>query len=836
MKSGLKRACAAFFFFIPLSLWSQVTPTGLAGLKLWLDASDVNNGTANPSDGTAVNTWKDKSGNGNNATTYAGQNSGVVYSNQINGKSVMRFTRSSQYLGSVYQVSGVDIRAVANAAVTIFTVYKQGTQSGDQGLWGDDNGGWDRFYFTSWSSNASVGANNGGASLGPTNPAATVTGAGIVGVTRLLTAVYNNGVNSGSAIYFNGQTVTTFTDQTDPTAAQTSFRIGFDGDDNCYNGDIAEVIIYNRVLTACEIQQINRYLGNKYGIVFSTVGINAGGPTTFYQGGTVTLTASVTGTAYQWYRNGVAISGATAQSYVAATAGSYTVEVTNGCVDASPATVVTVNTMTAPGGALYFDGSNDYVKMAANSNFDFTTGTVECWVRPNGLSGNATLLANRQDPSGTRYSFHMSTTTLGLYNGSVFNTVPFTSVAGRWYHVAFVCKAGSVDVYVNGTKIGTIANGIGTATGMPLYIGYASAGEPFAGSIDEVRIWNTVRTQSELQANMYNIVDPASAGLVAYYRFDNGTAGGTNTGLTSLYDFTGNGLNGTVTNFALTGTTSNWIESYALVVPTPVTANNITATAFTARWTAPVAGTVTNYLLDVSTDPAFGSFLAGYNGLNVGNVTSYTVSGLTLGNTYYYRLRADKASVTLQGSYSGSASVTTSTPLPVTLVAFTGKKQEGAVLLQWRTASESNSDRFLVERSNGTGFSFIGEVGASGNRSAGNGYSFIDDKPLATGYYRLKIGDRDGTAKYSNVLKVGQENTASLIVLSPNPVRDAVTVKGLSGKSSVVQLLDVNGRILFQQTTTDKELRILLSARPTGTYYISVLDENGARTERLLRQ
>jgi hypothetical protein len=76
-------------------------------------------------------------------------------------------------------------------------------------------------------------------------------------------------------------------------------------------------------------------------------------------------------------------------------------------------------------------------------------------------------------------------------------------------------------------------------------------------------------------------------------------------------------------------------------LPSAPTANNatgISTTSFTANWNSvPVA---TGYYLDVSTDAGFSSFVPGYNNLNVGNVTSYNVSGLTTCGTYYYRVRA----------------------------------------------------------------------------------------------------------------------------------------------------------------------------------------------------
>ncbi|MCX7728929.1 MAG: glycine-rich protein [Bacteroidia bacterium] len=72
--------------------------------------------------------------------------------------------------------------------------------------------------------------------------------------------------------------------------------------------------------------------------------------------------------------------------------------------------------------------------------------------------------------------------------------------------------------------------------------------------------------------------------------------------------------------------------------PTANAASGITSTGFTANWSS-VSG-ATCYQLDVATDVGFTSFVPGFNNLNVGNVTSYNVTGLSCGTTYYYRIRA----------------------------------------------------------------------------------------------------------------------------------------------------------------------------------------------------
>ena len=76
-------------------------------------------------------------------------------------------------------------------------------------------------------------------------------------------------------------------------------------------------------------------------------------------------------------------------------------------------------------------------------------------------------------------------------------------------------------------------------------------------------------------------INCTSCGLVAYYHFNNGTAGGTNTGLNTASDASGNGNTGTLYNFALSGSTSNWVAPGAVtsgntclsVVPNSCTAN-----------------------------------------------------------------------------------------------------------------------------------------------------------------------------------------------------------------------------------------------------------------------
>ena len=95
---------------------------------------------------------------------------------------------------------------------------------------------------------------------------------------------------------------------------------------------------------------------------------------------------------------------------------------------------------------------------------------------------------------------------------------------------------------------------------------------------------------------------------------------------------------------------------WTIQLPAPVAtaATNVQTTSFSANWGA-VAG-ATGYRLDVATDSGFTAFVTGYNNLNVGNVTTYSVnSNITDNTTYYYRLRA----------YNGSANSASSNTISV---------------------------------------------------------------------------------------------------------------------------------------------------------------------------
>ena len=141
---------------------------------------------------------------------------------------------------------------------------------------------------------------------------------------------------------------------------------------------------------------------------------------------------------------------------------------------------------------------------------------------------------------------------------------------GNWHHVACVynpVSATPVELYVDGVldAAGSLTVPTNTGTSVDMRIGQRVDGiNHFDGEIDEVRVWNTAKSQIELTANMNNEMCSIPSDLVAYYRFNQGVAAGSNPTETVLIDDSGNGNNGTLTNMALNGATSNWVTGVTL--------------------------------------------------------------------------------------------------------------------------------------------------------------------------------------------------------------------------------------------------------------------------------
>ncbi|MBZ0264690.1 T9SS type A sorting domain-containing protein [bacterium] len=114
----------------------------------------------------------------------------------------------------------------------------------------------------------------------------------------------------------------------------------------------------------------------------------------------------------------------------------------------------------------------------------------------------------------------------------------------EWFHAAVVRQAnGDIELYINGQLAEVDNMPGGTLEIGSLYIGIdqdqlnGDFDEPLNGAIDELRVWDVARTAQEIADNFESSITVPTAGLVAYYNFDEGTG-------QTVTDITGNGHDG----------------------------------------------------------------------------------------------------------------------------------------------------------------------------------------------------------------------------------------------------------------------------------------------------
>tara|TARA_R110001606_G_scaffold107625_2_gene232391 strand:- start:41299 stop:50172 length:8874 start_codon:yes stop_codon:yes gene_type:complete len=220
------------------------------------------------------------------------------------------------------------------------------------------------------------------------------------------------------------------------------------------------------------------------------------------------------------------------------------------------------------GKALDFDGSNDYVEIPNNPSLTLGDLTIEAWVNWDGNNWSNILMKGNYG-----YAFAiLNTGQLAWWiNGGGGDVQKSTGTIspGVWTHVAVVVDQGtSTTFYINGEFAGSVNNGIVNNNSSSLILGRqgtSCACNLLNARLDELKIWNTIRTESQIQGNLFKVLTGSEANLVAYYDFEQGVANADNTGVTTLVDKTANANNGTLYNFALaTGMGSNWTTSRGL--------------------------------------------------------------------------------------------------------------------------------------------------------------------------------------------------------------------------------------------------------------------------------
>ena len=220
--------------------------------------------------------------------------------------------------------------------------------------------------------------------------------------------------------------------------------------------------------------------------------------------------------------------------------------------------------------ALDFDGIEDYITVPHNAALNVGVGdfTLQAWVNPSG-TGNQTILCKGNGHAETNYLLNVAaSSTLGFYFAGMWHYSSTTIPANQWSHVAVSYNSVTKDVtfFINAAAnlVVNYPNTPVTSDTNDLYMGRLGfLGCPpcsrFEGRMDDVAIWNTQRTATEIACDMATLLNGSETGLVAFYDFNESMACVNNTISTTIVDKSANGFTGTLNNFdLLPGCTSNW--------------------------------------------------------------------------------------------------------------------------------------------------------------------------------------------------------------------------------------------------------------------------------------
>ena len=176
--------------------------------------------------------------------------------------------------------------------------------------------------------------------------------------------------------------------------------------------------------------------------------------------------------------------------------------------------------------------STQYLYRADSASFDVDSLTLEIWVKLETNSLGQTFISKNGSLVGGTFAWYFQVKSdnkvefVYSRDGSNFEVITSTTGlgTGTWYHVACSFNAGTGEekMYINANNEvteGATSGGI-FDNDLDLTVGAKSAGaDSLDGLIDEVRIWNTVRTGTEITDN-YNVqLVGNESGLVAYYKF-----------------------------------------------------------------------------------------------------------------------------------------------------------------------------------------------------------------------------------------------------------------------------------------------------------------------------
>ncbi|MCK5857436.1 MAG: T9SS type A sorting domain-containing protein [Bacteroidales bacterium] len=489
--------------------------------------------------------------------------------------------------------------------------------------------------------------------------------------------------------------------------------------------------------------------------------------------------------------------------------------------------------------ALDFDGSNDYVLTTFPGISGSNARTIEAWIKTtsNSVPGSGGGVQHVITDWGTfvtggRFTFCV------LWSNAIRIEVGGSGLSGTttindgvWHHVAVVFDPSATNkysLYVDGVLdvAGNITTTTSTGTSVNLQIGKRVDGiNSFEGTIDEVRVWNTARTLTQLIANKDIEFCGGQTGLLAYYKFNQGIASGSNGSVTSLLEYSGNSYSGTLYNFSLSGSSSNWVSGASLTAGSGssssisiIACDSYTSPSGNYTWT--MGG---NYIDTIPNTAGCDSVIS--INLTINNSTSSSInvsdcneyispSGLVWNVSNIY--------TDIIPNSIGCDSVIT---IDLTINTIDIAVIKSGIKL---TSNAMNANYQWIDCNNG-----------NAPISGATSQVFIAS---SNGSYAVIVSDNNctDTSICFQITEVGFENfnNNTKLKLFPNPSNDIVNIDlSKIEKLVTIEICDVNGKLVLSRDFDNaKNIKLNISNLDGGVYYIKVRTINYSRVLSFMKK
>ncbi|MFZ3031617.1 MAG: LamG domain-containing protein [Candidatus Moraniibacteriota bacterium] len=331
-------------------------------------------------------------------------------------------------------------------------------------------------------------------------------------------------------IYMDGVAVSSGSTGTPASNGATTYIGNRSTGDRTFDGSIDEVRIYNRALSAGEIQSLyTQGSGTKVDSAVSQ------------PQGTGRLDSGLAG--YWKLDDGSGTSITNSATIGGTTSLTGTPSWTTGQI----------------GSAVDFDGVDDTAAVTYNTAFTSSNAlTYSFWAKPDLNEGNG-ILGSLNGENGSAYNFiiidnngaQLGTPLISLLRnigGTATRSVQFTYPVSTWFHYTYTYDGANERVYINGAQAGEWAQtgsfASNTEYGLVFGRAHTTAIQYYDGALDEVRMYNRPLSSDEV-SQLYRLTAPTSVdtGLKGYWSFNGKDVSGT-----TAYDRSGAGNTGTLTN------------------------------------------------------------------------------------------------------------------------------------------------------------------------------------------------------------------------------------------------------------------------------------------------